>query len=204
MNEIMEGNKYKRGQSWTNFMGHSLRVMGTIDKWVMLRYKRSAPFIKHENEMEVFLKKVDAKPKLKNGSKYKKVPIIVMLCLITQICLGQISDSFFTKSTVATVQDYLLTATPKQDTVKVLMLVCDTAKYPNNGMLYFRHQDQMLNEGKLTWWQYGYEVRETCGHTISIFPIGTTCPHFTYYSYLDQNKKKLPSSIVVWITKEIK
>ena len=59
---IEEGNKYKRGQSWVNFMGHSLRVMGTIDKWVMLRYKRSAPFLKHENEMEAFLKAIDAEP----------------------------------------------------------------------------------------------------------------------------------------------
>lgn len=59
--------KYRRGQRWINFMGHVLTVMGTIDKWVMLRYKRSAPFLKHENEMEVFLKKVDAEAKDKRS-----------------------------------------------------------------------------------------------------------------------------------------
>lgn len=62
-----EESKYKRGQSWVNFMGHTLKVMGTINKWVMLRYKGREPFVKHENEMEAFLYSVSAKAKIVNN-----------------------------------------------------------------------------------------------------------------------------------------
>lgn len=72
VNNMDNCDKYLRGQGWKTFTGHTLKVMGTIDKWVMLRYKRSAPFIEHENEMETLLKKIKAIPqppktKLKHG-----------------------------------------------------------------------------------------------------------------------------------------
>jgi len=71
--------------------------------------------------------------------------------------------------------------TPKQDTIPVIMLVCDTA---SKVMLYNKWVAQ---------WQFGYEVRfyNTFGQAV-------------YFEYLDEKKKWVGKNIVVWISKEIK
>jgi len=101
----------------------------------------------------------------------------------------------------------------EQDTVKVVMLVCDTINYPYGLIGYFREQDLASSEGRLAWWQYGYDVRwvEKRNNT-----DGVIDPYFTYgfkyqewnvhihKEYLNQNKKPLKESLMVWLTKEIK
>jgi len=51
----------KKGMKWISFMGSELTVMGIVDKFVMLRYKRCIPFVKSMKEMPEFLKFIEAK-----------------------------------------------------------------------------------------------------------------------------------------------
>ena len=113
----------------------------------------------------------------------------------------------------------------KQDTVKVLMLVCDTTGTVHGGMLFFNPQQQAFNEGRGVWWQFGYIVKlhdlfieepnpNYWGEGRSCLVGGCELDHssktiktaVTYATliYLDENKKALPKSIIVWLSKEIK
>ena len=98
------------------------------------------------------------------------------------------------------------TITPRQDTIRVLMLVCDTMGWPHTSIGSVIPSAQAYNEGRVVWWQYGYEVPvlyerggmgqlwvDKDGYVIALKPI-----------YLDQNKKPLPKNIIVWMIKEIK
>lgn len=72
----------------------------------------------------------------------------------------------------------------RKDTIKVIMQVCDTS-----------HSNYVEKTQKI-WWQFGHEIKEWQSTAMGVYyhePI-----------YLDQNKKPLPKSIVVWQTKEIK
>lgn len=80
----------------------------------------------------------------------------------------------------------------KTDTIPVIMLVCDTMLIPGSVTILFL--DQMSNQpyeaGNVKnripycWWQFGYYIR--------------------YSGYLDENKKPLSPSIVVWESKILK
>jgi len=109
--------------------------------------------------------------------------------------------------------------TIKYDTVRVLMLVCDTSeKY--RGYVYA----EKYIGGNIVW-QFGYEVRipeefkeipnpdflginRACA--VNGCELDHSSPtiknqiHPTKYEYLDQDKKPLKKSIIVWDTKKIK
>jgi hypothetical protein len=56
MENVIENKKYKAGDRLV-VGGYTLRIMGVIEGWMVCRYKRSAPFLVHENEFENYLKK---------------------------------------------------------------------------------------------------------------------------------------------------
>lgn len=98
------------------------------------------------------------------------------------------------------------TITPKQDTIKCLMLVCDTSMKNDFGKRLTLSEsvwrvERRWSEG--VWWQYGYEVKGW-NQNVLYFDKEGNIIEYDYRTYLDQNKKALPSSIVVWLTKEIK
>ena len=86
------------------------------------------------------------------------------------------------------------------------MLVCDTTGTVHGGMLFFNPQQQAFNEGRGVWWQFGYEVGRgiVSGAYILYADKDGNLIRETTIKHLDQNKKPLPKSIIVWMTKEIK
>lgn len=52
----MENEEYQTGQTFV-IGGYTLRIMGIIEGWIICRYKRSAPFVKHKNEFKQYLEK---------------------------------------------------------------------------------------------------------------------------------------------------
>jgi hypothetical protein len=125
---------------------------------------------------------------------------------------------------IATAQSpcYMLSGSikPAQDTFAVIMLVCDTAamyhllvakEYIDD---YGDVHDTVVHADyrRYVWWQLGYEVRRverrnnTEGKIDPGFDFGFKYEEWNVYfheAYLDKNKKPLPKSIVVWMTKKI-
>ena len=99
---------------------------------------------------------------------------------------------------------------PVYDTVKVIMLVCDTVlNRPMGSSLNFKNN----YEGQFfyyrqppVYWQFGYSVREKhcCvnGNT-SNYSIYQPVPYYTHIEYLDDKKKPLSKNIVVWQSKQL-
>ncbi len=80
------------------------------------------------------------------------------------------------------------------DTIKVVMLVSDTAKYFTGGSLII---------DKVTWIT-GYEVRNKycCANgNTSELAYYSPVPYYTHNHYLDDKKQKLKSNIVVWMSR---
>jgi len=97
--------------------------------------------------------------------------------------------SFYTSATSLTTTGYL----PKQDTIRVLMLVCDTSsEMPNGSGIHFFID-----------WQYGYKVIEIVPQNWEVGDVQVQATWQTI-QYLDADKKPLPKSTIVWLTKEIK
>lgn len=96
------------------------------------------------------------------------------------------------------------------DTVKVVMLVCDTVlNRPMGSSPNFKHN----YEGQFfyyrqppVYWQFGYSVREEhcCinGNT-SNNSIYQPVPYYTHIEYLDDKKQPLSKNIVVWQSKNL-
>lgn len=142
----------------------------------------------------------------------KKDSLVIKGDMSTTRFIGGLDSAFWL--TTGSVGDGLsLFNSTKRDTVRVLMLCVDTTDYPRSSMVYIRRQDEIFNEGKMAYWQFGYEVRRveirnnTDGVLDPYFTFGFKYNEWAVYShesYLDQNKAPLPKSIVVWITKETK
>ncbi len=101
---------------------------------------------------------------------------------------------------------------PKQDTIPVIMLVCDTLKR-SNGVLWLdstgRVMDELLSTTPDVWWKPGFEIWEIeygqvpCANpTLAMVCYGSYKSKFI--GYLDRRKKPLESWIVVWMVKEIR
>jgi hypothetical protein len=111
------------------------------------------------------------------------------------------------------------------DTSKVIMLVCDTTLITqiegsnfntNYYSLNINGNKTPVNRVAFVWWQFGYSVRELhntsegvmdAGGVICVDGSGKQIPCYTDYwlhlYYLDENKKPLPTTIVVWDTKPL-
>ena len=95
---------------------------------------------------------------------------------------------------------WVVNSSTRTDTIHCLMLVCDTIGYPHTSVGSLLPSSQAWNEGRMVWWQYGYEVIQYS--QASVFDGGYQIRHVV--AYLDQNKKPLPKSLAVWMSKEIK
>jgi hypothetical protein len=140
--------------------------------------------------------------------------LLTLLFFIPVFCWGQKKDSI----PDAWLSGYVISSGTtsdglRQDTVDVIMLVCDTSfKVGDVGVKLeaFDDGDRKLiynipNRIPYLWWQFGYMVVKGCGHDLlSLHPTFSTCPHFDSYFYFNQDKKPLPKNIVVWLSKEIK
>lgn len=96
----------------------------------------------------------------------------------------------------------------QKDTVKCIMLVCDTARY-------LRFTDTALYAPSYNvYWQFGYEVREkhnTAENSIDPGfyscidkygnPVSCWRDYYVHLYYLDDKKKPLNKNIVVWQSK---
>lgn len=95
---------------------------------------------------------------------------------------------------------------PKYDTINCIMLVCDTTfrkdvigyvGYFGDTVAYI--ENRMIH----VWWQFGYEVKKMASTSLLAFDERGHLLIDNFEEYLDQNKKPLRKSIVVWMTKEI-
>ena len=136
----------------------------------------------------------------------KHIIIFVVFFILAGNCIGQypIQDNLMKQDTIRV----------KTDTVRCLMLVCDTTYMDKStseikvmGNIY-----RMPHRFAHVWWQFGYEVYEMkYGSVPCNVGSGNNLSAVCYGWYrekqlatLDQNKKLLPNSIVIWLTKEIK
>jgi hypothetical protein len=142
--------------------------------------------------------------------------ILLILLLFPVMCWGQKKDTVFidTKNSVFETEGggwtypynsrNGLTITPKQDTIPVIMLVCDTSIGAHSLQLWFSEQGKASNEGRLCWWQFGYEVYVDSSGAYDLTIIGVSQSHYILKGYIDKYKNPLPKNILVWMTKEIK
>jgi len=82
----------------------------------------------------------------------------------------------------------LIGAAQKKDTVKVLLLVCDTSKV-------FYHS---------VYWQFGYEVREITDYLQVWENNGTRMkllPEYKHIEYLSEDKSPMKKSVIIWQSK---
>lgn len=93
----------------------------------------------------------------------------------------------------------------KQDTIRVLMLLCDTTSksisiggvsLDSSGEVIKIHNPKYYDSS--VWWQFGYVIYP------SITFRAAFQDQVPNKFYLDQTKKPLSKSIIVWMTKEIK
>jgi hypothetical protein len=105
----------------------------------------------------------------------------------------------------------------KTDTVRVMMLVCDTTNKPTHHFVNYPENALRKLDAQLVYWIYGYSIREKhntsegvidAGFSICIDENGkeVSCYHdyWIHKLYLDDKKKILSFNIVVWQSKEIK
>lgn len=140
-----------------------------------------------------------------------KHPLLLAAVLLPCLSWGQKIDStvkfgnVFSETTIS-VDNGLTIFVPKEDTVKVLMLLTDTTFVPNVTSIMYLTQvtgftdtiGYIPNRIPYVWFQFGYVVYKirwvhTSGEDIFLSP-----------TYLDENKKPLPKSLIIWITKEVK
>jgi hypothetical protein len=161
--------------------------------------------------------------------------ILIILFALPVVCCGQKKDSLTTITTgvltLYTNDGYVIpswekSTTPKQDTIKVLLFVCDTSEkysiWPSfeidtaatrifsdtsktswkDYVLVGSTKNDTTNRryNNSVWWQFGHEVYEPYTTQLTLSPFDKV-PNSIY---LDANKKPLPKSIVVWMSKEIK
>lgn len=144
--------------------------------------------------------------------------LLTILILLPCFCFGQKVDSLAVVSGNLIFSYGKITGTsatisnPKKDTIPIIMLVADT--FFVEGWSTTIGVDSitytMPNRLSNVWWMFGYEVRQSVfvpAHethngdgTITLFDDEY---QDRLVGRLDQNRKPLPRSIIVWITKTI-
>lgn len=98
----------------------------------------------------------------------------------------------------------------KYDTIRVVMLVCDTTSISWSdsvivkGKLVSVGEPRKIYELKFAKWAYGYSVREFKGNREGITNNGWLYkqPYYEHVLYLGEDKKPL-FNVIVWISKEV-
>jgi|SRR6185369_463515 len=108
----------------------------------------------------------------------------------------------------------------KNDTAKVLMLVCDTNRYAATTTVFWSQPLARAQQiGMIVYWQYGYRVHKNSRYTEIPNPnymgenrtclvYGCTLDHSSKtirviasreeLNYLDENKQPFPKNIIIW------
>jgi len=79
---------------------------------------------------------------------------------------------------------------PTYDTSKVIMLVCDTLHYSN--YVEALNKRNYFDKSGVVTWVTGYQISK---HEYWKFPLNI--------GYLDSNRKPLPKTTVIWISKQL-
>jgi len=151
-----------------------------------------------------------------------KKTIVIALILISNVCMAQIDTSahltlFVTKGLYSdtTMQPVVF------DTVRMIMLVCDTALIINSsfvvdslwqlkdssdfGMAGHNEIFYLKPDSKVTW-QIGYEVRskvwKCCKHADQY--LDSHYWDYIHVKYLDADKQPLNKNIFIWLTKTLR
>lgn len=136
--------------------------------------------------------------------------ILSLLIFCSAYCNAQVKDSSVLSilSTTETISFGTTITSPKYDTVKVIMLVCDTGRlYIGDSPLrildgevwYVSSSDQFKSNS--VWWQLGYEVRVVSYYGIGYYGQRHDLPMYQHKEYLDSSKKPFSKSIIIWLTK---
>ncbi len=58
---MQQKTEYEVGMKWQSYTGNTLTVLAVVqNKYLMLRFKGAAPFVKYVKEMPAYLKHIDA------------------------------------------------------------------------------------------------------------------------------------------------
>lgn len=129
---------------------------------------------------------------------------LLLLLLIPCMMKGQ-------DTTTANRSEYLYNSsatiggiTQATDTIRVMMLACDTARRLNGK----ESNDRWATINPYAYWQFGYSVSQVyyccingnTGNNAVYYPV----PYYEHLYYLDEKYKPLPPSIIVWMSREIK
>jgi len=116
--------------------------------------------------------------------------------LFALILLSNITDGQTTTWHPHLSIDTIIEPPHQTDTVRVLMLLCDTTNYKDD-LWTTRVRNLAL-------WAYGYSLRENTGGLIYNSEDDERPKYFwKHLYYLDDKKKRLGKNIVVWQSKEL-
>ena len=136
---------------------------------------------------------------------YKLLPLLLLIPLfgmgqkITTTLLHR-PQSLTLENRVHIANDTIVT-NPKYDTLRVLMLVCDTTKISRwkfVGATLKMDSSWVKNE---VYWIIGYEVKQYIQSRENTFDGGADNSYWEHFTYLDDKRKPLSPNIVVWLTK---
>jgi hypothetical protein len=148
-------------------------------------------------------------PAIGQDTLYKKtIPGPMGDTVISGSFPGRLMNSF-------TIKDFIGsgggTVKPDRDTIRVVMLVCDTTSLSwtdtaiVNNKLVPVGEPRKIYELRFAKWEYGYSVREFAGHYNAVTPnylIYSEEPFYKHIEYLGEDKKPLFNKIV-WMAKEV-
>lgn len=107
--------------------------------------------------------------------------------------------------------NYTIDSTPKYDTVRVLLMMCDTTEIKNTTHIVAQVNGVDIGKGvnriPYVYWQFGYEVterREMKENYIYLIDKIVDGYERVHVEYLTADKKKLPKNIVIFQTLNIK
>lgn len=130
----------------------------------------------------------------------KLLPLLLLICLD---CGAQTGSRNVPVDSVGTLS---APVSDRFDTVRVMLLYCDTAKWQKKYTIYFDSKAdtaksvEWLEADNQTYWQFGYEVREN-EPPIFYYDQAMTpkfATPFRHVSYLDDRRRPLSKSIIVW------
>lgn len=113
-----------------------------------------------------------------------KNPTLLFLLLLSSICYGQKDSLKIDELLKVIASRNKAEKSVYNDTVKVLLLVCDTTKYPSEFQGWYEIDPQVF-------WKPGFVVIEKYSYDPA--PL----------IFLDRRKKVLEKKLVVWLLKEI-
>lgn len=146
--------------------------------------------------------------------------LLIFILMVNGFCLGQKADTMnVTRSTISRFDTTTIfrgtsvlrisrdTIVAVRDTVKIILLVCDTSKVNIGGATFcsIMKEGECIGEKNTllnVYWRYGYWIRQKrySEYASSTWSDGYWEPIYT----LDSNFKPFSKNIIVWLTKTLK